>query len=55
MSWYNLIINIFIYLFIFFNFLAALGLSWGMQDLSLWHGLFIAARGLLSSCGVQAP
>ena len=41
---------------LFFLFLAVLGLCCGMQDLSLRvQRLFVAARGLLSSCGVLAP
>ena len=49
-----------IYLSYFFFVLAASSLScstrdlrWGMRDLSLWSGLFVVARGLLSSCGVR--
>ena len=28
---------------------------WLLRVLAVAHGIFVAARGLLSSCGVQAP
>ena len=48
---------LFIYLFVCL-FLAALSLSCGMRDLSLWHtgfSLVVACRFLFSICSVQAP
>ena len=44
---------IFFFFLIFLILLAALGLSCGTQDISLWHTGFslVAARGLFSSSG----
>ena len=40
--------RLFIYLFI-----GCIGLNCGTRDLSVQHRLFVAVRGLLSSCGVR--